>query len=158
MEGIGFQGAPDEADPDKYAGHTVALLNVSAKDLTRTHRKEPDGFITLLGAAENNLKNIDVQIPLGVLSTVTGVSGSGKSSLVRGILYPALKRILLKLGDKPGRHSSLEGDIDLLDRVEFVDQNPIGRSSRSNPITYIKAYDDIRNLFCLAAIGQTTRI
>ncbi len=149
-----FQGAPDEADPDKYAGHTVALLNGSAKDLTRTHCKEPDGFITLRGAAENNLKNIDVQIPLGVLSTVTGVSGSGKSSLVRGILYPALKRILLKLGDKPGRHSSLDGDIDLLDHVEFVDQNPIGRSSRSNPITYIKAYDDIRNLFASQPLAK----
>ena len=91
---------------------------------------------------------------MGVLSTVTGVSGSGKSSLVRGILFPALKRILLKLGDKPGKHIGLEGDIDLLDHVEFVDQNPIGRSSRSNPITYIKAYDDIRNLFASQPLAR----
>ena len=149
-----FEGPPEAADPKQNFGHTVALLNGAANDLNRSVHRTPTGFITVRGAGENNLKNIDVQIPLGVLSTVTGVSGSGKSSLVRGILYPALKRILLKLGDKPGKHIGLEGDIELLDHVEFVDQNPIGRSSRSNPITYIKAYDDIRNLFASQPLAK----
>ena len=105
------------------------------------------GRITIKGARENNLKNIDVDIPLGVMTCVTGVSGSGKSSLVRGILYPALRRLLSDSGDKPGDFDRLDGDMHLLKSVEMVDQNPIGKSTRSNPVTYIKAYDDIRRLF-----------
>ena len=105
------------------------------------------GKIIVKGARENNLKNIDVSIPLGVMTCVTGVSGSGKSSLVRGILYPALRRQLADSGDKPGDFDRLEGDIPMLKSVEMVDQNPIGKSTRSNPVTYIKAYDDIRRLF-----------
>lgn len=103
--------------------------------------------ITIKGARENNLKNIDVKIPLGVMTCITGVSGSGKSSLAKGILYPALHRELAETGDKPGEFSSLEGDVKMITAVEIVDQNPIGKSSRSNPVTYIKAYDEIRKLY-----------
>ena len=90
---------------------------------------------------------IDVRIPLGVMTCITGVSGSGKSSLAKGILYPALRRMLYDTGLKPGDFDGLEGDVQLLKSVEMVDQNPIGKSSRSNPVTYIKAYDEIRKLF-----------
>ncbi|WP_305155266.1 excinuclease ABC subunit UvrA [uncultured Alistipes sp.] len=103
--------------------------------------------ITIKGARENNLRNIDVRIPLGVMTCITGVSGSGKSSLAKGILYPALRRLLFDTGAKPGDFDGLEGDTGLLRTVEMVDQNPIGRSSRSNPVTYIKAYDEIRKLY-----------
>ena len=103
--------------------------------------------ITIKGARENNLRNIDVRIPLGAMTCITGVSGSGKSSLAKGILYPALRRLLFDTGAKPGDFDSLEGDVQLLKSVEMVDQNPIGKSSRSNPVTYIKAYDEIRRLF-----------
>ncbi|MBQ8307169.1 MAG: excinuclease ABC subunit UvrA, partial [Alistipes sp.] len=103
--------------------------------------------LRIRGARENNLKNIDVEIPLGVMTCLTGVSGSGKSSLVKGILYPALRRLLFDTGNKPGDFDALEGDLSLLKSVEMVDQNPIGKSSRSNPVTYLKAYDEIRKLF-----------
>lgn len=103
--------------------------------------------ILLRGARENNLRNIDVRIPLGAMTCITGVSGSGKSSLAKGILYPALRRLLCDTGTKPGDFDALEGDVGLLRGVEMVDQNPIGKSSRSNPVTYIKAYDEIRKLF-----------
>ena len=103
--------------------------------------------IVIKGARENNLQNIDVRFPLGVMTCVTGVSGSGKSSLVKGILYPALRRTLFDTGVKPGDFDGLEGDVQLLKSVEMVDQNPIGKSTRSNPVTYIKAYDEIRKLF-----------
>ena len=103
--------------------------------------------IVVKGARENNLQNIDVRFPLGAMTCVTGVSGSGKSSLVKGILYPALRRMLFDTGIKPGDFDALEGDVQLLKSVEMVDQNPIGKSTRSNPVTYIKAYDEIRKLF-----------
>lgn len=128
--------------------------SLTADYLTGRRRIEPpssyrsrSGFIEIKGARENNLKGIDVRIPLGVMTCITGVSGSGKSSLVKGILYPALRRMLFETGLKPGDFESLEGDIKLLQSVEMVDQNPIGKSSRSNPVTYIKAYDEIRKLF-----------
>ena len=105
------------------------------------------GHVIIRGARENNLKGIDVSIPLGVMTCITGVSGSGKSSFVKGILYPALRRQLTETGLKPGDFESLEGDLSLLSSVELVDQNPIGKSSRSNPVTYIKAYDEIRRLY-----------
>ncbi|MCL6218526.1 excinuclease ABC subunit UvrA [Zunongwangia pacifica] len=103
--------------------------------------------INLLGARENNLKNIDVMFPLGIFTAITGVSGSGKSTLVKKLLYPAVQKQLGGYGEKVGQFSDIKGDFKNLGSVEFIDQNPIGRSSRSNPVTYIKAYDDIRNLF-----------
>ncbi len=96
---------------------------------------------------EHNLKNIDVKIPLGVLTVITGVSGSGKSSLVSDLLYPALSRYFNQFGEKPGSYKEIKGDLSLLRGIEYVDQNPIGKSSRSNPVTYLKIYDDIRKLF-----------
>ena len=103
--------------------------------------------IVIRGARENNLKNIDVRIPLGVMTCITGVSGSGKSSLAKGILYPALRRMLFDTGIKPGDFDSIDGDTGMIGSVEMVDQNPIGKSSRSNPVTYLKAYDEIRKLY-----------
>lgn len=103
--------------------------------------------ISIEGARMNNLKGINVKFPLNVLTVVTGVSGSGKSSLVKGILYPALKRRLDEVADMPGEYLRLSGDCDEVRHVEFVDQNPIGKSTRSNPATYVKAYDEIRKLF-----------
>ncbi len=103
--------------------------------------------INVLGVAENNLKDIDVSFPLQVICAVSGVSGSGKSTLVKKILYPALKKHIGEFVDKPGKFKSLSGDIDFITQIEMVDQNPIGKSSRSNPVTYIKAYDSIRDLF-----------
>jgi ABC-type lipoprotein export system ATPase subunit len=122
-------------------------------DKGEKHCQRPDtvrkwrNYVELKGVRENNLKGVDVRFPLGVMTCVTGVSGSGKSSLVRGVLYPALKRRLDDTGQKPGSFVALEGDVGLLTGVEMIDQNPIGRSSRSNPVTYIKAYDEIRKLF-----------
>lgn len=109
-------------------------------------RRVSKDFISIIGARENNLKNIDVHIPLHNLTVITGVSGSGKSTLVKKILYPAMQKKLNGYGDKLGQHTEVTGSLDLLQQVEFIDQNPIGRSSRSNPVTYIKAYDDIRKL------------
>ena len=111
------------------------------------HPRGWSNFIRIKGARENNLKGIDVKIPLGVMTCVTGVSGSGKSSLVKGILYPAVRRRLFETGLKPSNFEGLEGDVALLKSVEMVDQNPIGRSQRSNPVTYTKAYDYIRKIF-----------
>ena len=110
-------------------------------------RRKTSGFINVEGARENNLKNISVKFPLGVMTVITGVSGSGKSSLVKKILYPALKKIHGGFGEFTGTHDKLSGDYNKISSVEFVDQNPIGKSSRSNPVTYIKVYDEIRNLF-----------
>ncbi len=120
-----------------------------------TSRRKWSNYIELKGARENNLTGIDVRFPLNVLAVVTGVSGSGKSSLICSILYPALNKQLHGTGEKPGKHDLLGGDLHLVDRVEFVDQNPIGKSSRSNPVTYLKAFDEIRKLF---ATQQASKI
>ena len=112
--------------------------------------------ILIQGARENNLRNIDVRIPLGVMTCITGVSGSGKSSLAKGILYPALRRLLFDTGVKPGDFDGIGGDVQLLRSVEMIDQNPIGKSSRSNPVTYIQAYDEIRKLFADQPYAQHT--
>jgi excinuclease ABC subunit A len=111
-----------------------------------TRRKWRD-YIEITGARENNLKNLSVKFPLNVLTVITGVSGSGKSSLIKGVLYPALKRVLNGYAEQSGKFDKITGDIRQIGAIEFVDQNPIGRSSRSNPATYVKAYDEIRTLF-----------
>jgi excinuclease ABC subunit A len=110
-------------------------------------RRDWKEYIEIEGARENNLKGIDIKFPLNVLTVVTGVSGSGKTSLVKNILFPALKKIHGGYGNKTGKYNIIKGDINRISSVEFVDQNPIGRSSRSNPATYLKAYDEIRSLF-----------
>ena len=118
------------------------------KKISIDHVKRPwKQYIEVCDACENNLKNIDVRFPLNVMTAVIGVSGSGKSTLVGDILYPALNRMINQVGARPGSFRELRGDLERISSVEFVDQNPIGRSSRSNPVTYIKAYDDIRKLF-----------
>ena len=110
-------------------------------------RRKSNRYILLSGATENNLKNIDVKIPLGIMTAVTGVSGSGKSTLIKTILVPALKKYYGDYSDRTGSFNRLSGDVDSIHGVEFIDQNPIGKSSRSNPVTYLKAWDDIRKIF-----------
>ena len=117
-------------------------------------RRSWNRHIDIQGARMNNLRGIDVKIPLNTMTVVTGVSGSGKSSLIKGILYPALKRRLGEVCDPPGEYLGLEGDIDAIKHVEFVDQNPIGKSTRSNPATYVKAYDAIRELYADQPLAQ----
>jgi excinuclease ABC subunit A len=110
-------------------------------------RRKWNNYIEVLGARQHNLRGINVRFPLNVMTVVTGVSGSGKSSLVRNILHPALLKKFGAHADKPGAHDLIQGDLSMLDGVEMVDQNPIGKSSRSNPVTYLKAYDEIRKLY-----------
>jgi excinuclease ABC subunit A len=110
--------------------------------------------LILEGARQNNLQDITVEFPLGVLSVVSGVSGSGKTTLVKQILYPALQKLKGEPGDRVGLHKALKGDVDLISQVELVDQNPIGKSSRSNPVTYIKAYDEIRDLYARQPLSK----
>ena len=118
------------------------------------HRRKPNFKLEVIGARENNLKNIDVTFPLNCLTVVTGVSGSGKSTLVGKILYPAIQKKIGGYGEKAGHFSELKGDFSKVEHVEFINQNPIGRSSRSNPVTYIKAYDDIRALFASEKLSK----
>jgi len=126
---------------------TAQYLNETMKIEVPKNRRTSKYYVDIIGARENNLKNIDVRFPLGMLTVITGVSGSGKSTLVKKILFPALQKKLTDFSDKSGQFTSLEGNFSNVKHIEFVDQNPIGRSSRSNPVTYIKAYDDIRALF-----------
>ena len=126
---------------------TAAYLNGSKEIAIPQKRRSFNNFIEIKGARENNLKNIDVTFPLNVLTVITGVSGSGKSTLVKRLLYPLVLKEIGGFGEKAGQFTNIKGDFETLKNVEYVDQNPIGRSSRSNPVTYIKAYDDIRNLF-----------
>ena len=131
----------------KVTTHTTNYLSKKEEIKVPAKRRKWKDAITITGARENNLKNLKVGFPLGILTVVTGVSGSGKSTLVKKILYPALGRANGSVADAPGRYDKLEGDIARISQVEFVDQNPIGKSSRSNPISYVKAYDAIRQLF-----------
>lgn len=155
---IVFQGSTtkiNETSLDKYPNsHTLRYLTGKDAVLLPKGRRKWNMGITIKGARMNNLKGIDVVFPLNILTVVTGVSGSGKSSLVKGTLYPALKRRIGDVSDAPGEHLSLEGDINAIKHVEFVDQNPIGKSSRSNPSTYVKAYDAIRDLFAEQQLSQ----
>ncbi len=133
---------------EKYPNsYTIKYLTHNEKIEVPTSHRAWNRFIEIKGARMNNLRGIDVKLPLNVFTVVTGVSGSGKSSLIKGILYPAMRRHLDLVADAPGEYSSLEGDINAIKHVEFVDQNPIGKSTRSNPATYLKAYDAIRSLF-----------
>lgn len=126
---------------------TGKYLSGQLKVFEKTNIRRPKYFIKVLGARQNNLKNIDVAFPLECLCVVSGVSGSGKTTLVKQILYPALQKIKGEFAEAVGKHSKIDGDIDLISQIELVDQNPIGKSSRSNPVTYVKAYDTIRDLF-----------
>jgi excinuclease ABC subunit A len=139
------QGTPEHLRADRNSLTGKFLSGVERIDVPHERRK-PTGFITVKGAREHNLKNIDVQFPLGVLVTVTGVSGAGKSSLINGILQPALRRKLLGSYDQVGKHTGLHG-IEAIDKVIDIDQKPIGRTPRSNPATYTKAFDAIRDVF-----------
>ena len=129
------------------------LLGEETIDVPKS-RRPWNLHIDIKGARMNNLRGIDVQFPLNVMTVVTGVSGSGKSSLVKGILYPSLKRHLGEVCDAPGEYLGIAGDINAIKHVEFVDQNPIGKSTRSNPATYVKAYDAIRDLFAEQPLSQ----
>lgn len=133
---------------------TAKYLNGSMEIAVPPSRRTSPHYIRIKGAREHNLKNIDVTIPLDMLTVVTGVSGSGKSTLVKKIVYPALLKALGGYGEKAGQHLSFEGKFNHITSVEYIDQNPIGRSSRSNPVTYIKAYDDIRDLFSKQKLSQ----
>ncbi|WP_296383127.1 excinuclease ABC subunit UvrA [Winogradskyella sp.] len=126
---------------------TAKYLNGQLEIKVPEKRRTSKYQIDIVGARENNLKNIDVTFPLEMLTVITGVSGSGKSTLVKKILFPAIQKKLTGFSDKAGQFSEMKGNHSIVQHVEFVDQNPIGRSSRSNPVTYIKAYDDIRALY-----------
>ena len=131
----------------KGSSHTLAFLTGEDTLPVPKSRRPWNNYIEVKGARANNLKGLDVKFPLNVMTCVTGVSGSGKSTLVRDILYLAMKRQLDEPADRPGEHLSLEGDMKQVRHIEFVDQNPIGKSTRSNPVTYVKAWDDIRKLY-----------
>lgn len=133
---------------------TAKYLNGSLEIKVPKDRRHHKYQVDIIGARENNLKNIDVSFPLGVLTVVTGVSGSGKSTLVKKILFPALQKQLTDFSDKPGQFTKLDGNYSNIQKIEFIDQNPIGRSSRSNPVTYIKAYDDIRALYASQKLSK----
>lgn len=141
-----FQGTHKALKKNK-AGYTTKYLNDILRIEIPSHRRPSNHAIIVEGANENNLKNIDVRFPLNNLVCVTGVSGSGKSTLVSNVLYPAIKKKLGIHGDKQGEFKALIGDVDKIKEITYVDQNPIGKSSRSNPVTYVKAFDDIRTLF-----------
>ena len=142
-----FKGVASEASPEDVSRSLTLQYLTGARQRISRKKRSWNYSVNVEGAMEHNLKGIDVSFPLGVLTVVSGVSGSGKSSLVGDILYPALFRRLNETGQQPGAFRKLSGNIDRISAVEYVDQNPIGRSSRSNAVTYLKVYDDIRKLF-----------
>lgn len=143
---IVYQGDMNDLQKDSNSYTVRYLLGEENIEVPKCHRPW-NNYIEIKGARENNLKGIDVKFPLNVMTVVTGVSGSGKSTLVRDVFYKALKREYSEASERPGEFISLEGDLKMINDIEFVDQNPIGKSSRSNPVTYVKAYDEIRKLF-----------
>jgi excinuclease ABC subunit A len=148
-----FQGSLDDLN-GKVRSHTTDYLTGKEEIAVPKSRRKWKDSITVAGARENNLKNLTVKFPLGALTVVTGVSGSGKSTLIKKVLYPAVGRMNGSVAEAPGRFDKLEGDFAKVTQVEFVDQNPIGKSSRSNPISYVKAYDAIRNLYAEQQISK----
>ncbi|REH01868.1 excinuclease ABC subunit UvrA [Flavobacterium aquicola] len=146
------QGTYDEIL--KSSSLTAKYLNGELEITVPKKRRSSKNFIEIKGARENNLQNIDVKIPLDVLTVITGVSGSGKSTLVKKILFPAMQKKLDNAGEKAGQFTELLGSFSHIKHIEYVDQNPIGRSSRSNPVTYIKAYDDIRELYAKEKLSK----
>lgn len=133
---------------------TAKYLNGELEISVPNKRRKSNNFIEIKGARENNLQNVDVAFPLECLTVITGVSGSGKSTLVKKILFPAMQKKLEGIGDKAGQFTELSGSFSHIRHIEYVDQNPIGRSSRSNPVTYIKAYDDIRELYAKEKLSK----
>ncbi|GHN00135.1 UvrABC system protein A [Cytophagales bacterium WSM2-2] len=148
-----FQGSQKDLN-SKVKSHTTDYLTGKEKITVPSLRRKWKDSVTIVGARENNLKNLKVTFPLGALTVVTGVSGSGKSTLIKKILYPATGRANGSVAETPGKYDQLTGDIAKIDHVEFVDQNPIGKSSRSNPISYVKAYDVIRQLYSDQALSK----
>lgn len=141
-----FQGTHEELESSSESMTAKYLTGREKIDIPLTRRKW-NNYIEITGARENNLKNVSVKFPLNTICVVTGVSGSGKSSLVSKVLYPALAKMFGGFSEKTGQHDQIRGDINLITSIEFVDQNPIGKSSRSNPVTYLKVYDEIRKLY-----------
>ena len=157
---IVWQGAPSEIDKDKKikdrtaSSHTLAFLSGQDRIELPASRRPWNNYIEVKGARANNLKGVDVRFPLNVLTCVTGVSGSGKSSLVRDIFYTAMKRNFDEVAERPGEFLELKGDMNMVRHIEFIDQNPIGKSTRSNPVTYVKAWDEIRKLFASQPLSK----
>jgi excinuclease ABC subunit A len=149
-----FQGTFDEL-PTAQNSHTADYLLKRSKIELPSMRRKWNAYIELSGVKENNLKNIQVKFPLHTFTVVTGVSGSGKSTLVKKIFYPAIQKALGQVGEFNGKFESIKGDLASIQQVEFIDQNPIGKSSRSNPVTYIKAFDLIRNLYAEQPLSKT---
>ena len=150
-----WQGTKDDSIKESdVASHTLDFLTHRETIDVPTSRRPWNNYILIRCARENNLKGIDVKIPLNVMTVVTGVSGSGKSTLVRDIFYRAMMRQMDRVCDRPGQFVALEGDVSMIESIEFVDQNPIGTSSRSNPVTYIGAYDEIRKLMASQQLAK----
>ena len=150
-----WQGTKDDSIKESdVASHTLDFLTHRETIDVPTSRRPWNNYILIRCARENNLKGIDVKIPLNVMTVVTGVSGSGKSTLVRDIFYRAVMRQMDRVCDRPGQFVALEGDVGMIESIEFVDQNPIGTSSRSNPVTYIGAYDEIRKLMASQQLAK----
>ncbi len=149
-----FQGSISDVN-GKSSSHTTDYLSHREHIPVPGRRRKWKDSLSVIGARENNLKNLTVKFPLGVLTVVTGVSGSGKSTLIKKILYPAVGRLNGTVAETPGKYDKLEGDVSRITQVEFVDQNPIGKSSRSNPVSYVKAYDIIRQLYADQHLAKT---
>jgi excinuclease ABC subunit A len=147
-----FNGGSQEIQKSKTL--TAQYLNGELEISYNSKRRKPSNWIEVVGASQHNLKNISAKFPLGALTVVTGVSGSGKTTLIKKILYPALFRLFDGSGEKPGTFRELKGDVRRITSVEMIDQNPLGRSSRSNPVTYVKAYDGIRDLFARMQLSK----